>query len=232
MHALLYRCRGPPARADKRTPPGATLPRFFQEVLADAGVYIGLGVTNVTDGAGGGAASRLVLDTMTGFGPGGFSRSLAKERQRAGKTNSIVALVVAGFGAWAEAHLNATTYVSQLAAMLDELAAAMSGGDIAPDVPLIFRPAPYSCCASMLAHRYGAKRGGVLTSLYRRAVRAAFPRALWWDTRALSEARPLADVRRQAQLCRSGHMNTRLLHEDARVLMHLLCVAADARPEL
>jgi hypothetical protein len=198
--------------------------------LADAGVYIGMGVTNATDGAGGFSRSRLVLVTMTGFGPGGFSRSLAKERQRAGNANPVAALVVAGFGAWAEAHLNVTTYVSQLAEMLNELVAALSGGDIAPDVPLIFRPAPYSCCASMLAHRFSAKRGSVLTSLYRRAVHAAFPRALWWDTRALSEARPLAEVRRQAQQCRTGHMNTRLLHEDARVLMHLLCVAADAQP--
>lgn len=141
-------------------------------------------------------------------------------------------MVVAGYGAWPEAQLNATTYVAQLAAMLDELAAAVARGDIAPDVPLIFCPAPYTCCASMLSHRYGAKRGGVLTSLYRRAVRSAFPRALWWDTRAISEARPLAEVRRQTQECRNNHLNTRLLHEDARALMHLLCVAADARPEL
>ncbi len=209
-------------------PENATMPRFL-DVFAHAGAYIGLGVTNASDGAGAsGASSKFLYVTMTGFHPGTF-RAFAEERERA-VGRRIAAVVVAGFGAWAEAQLNATTYVAQLAAMLDELAAAVSRGDIASDVAIIFRPAPYTCCASMLAHRYGSKRGGMLTSLYQRAARAAFPRALWWDTRALSEARPLAEVRRQTQECSTNHLNTRLVHQDARVLMHLLCVAADARP--
>ncbi len=223
-----WHCRCEDCGYECLAPENATMPRFF-DVFAHAGAYIGLGVTNAIDGDGaGGASSKFLYVTMSGYHPGAFG-AFAAERERAGGRR-IAAVVVAGFGAWAEAQLNATTYMEQLAAMLGELAAAVSRGDIASDVAIIFRPAPYTCCASMLAHRYGSKRGSMLTSLYRRAALAAFPRALWWDTRALSEARPLAEVRSLTQECRSNHLNTRLLHEDARVLMHLLCVAADAQP--
>ena len=206
-------------------PENATVP-LLHDAFAAAGAYFGTGVVNVSDGRSAtGGVSRLVLHSMTGYAPGRL-RAVASTRP----DERTAAVVVAGFGAWPEVRLNLSTYVAQLAAMLDELASLVASGAIGPDVPIIFRPAMYACCASAPGHRFSSKRGAVMTRLFRRAVRAAFPRAMWWDSRALGENRPLGDVARQSRKCYSNHMDARLVHEDARLLMHLLCVAADALP--
>ena len=192
------------------------------------GVFLGTGVTNETDGAGAHAgASKLVFHDMAGYAPDVFTAAL-EERERTGRRTA--ALVVAGFGAWPEAQLDVSAYVAQLARMLDELKDVATR--IGTEVPIIFRPAPYACCAAAEGRRYTAKRGAVLTSLLRRAAAAAFPQNfMWWDTRSLGEARPLGEAGRQTQACGSNHMDSRLVHEDAQVLKHLLCVAADARQQ-
>jgi hypothetical protein len=136
---------------------------------------------------------------------------------------SLATVAVVGYlGAWPEAAANATEFTVRLAATVDMLLT------LPPSVRFIFRSAPYFCCFAGRFHRYSEKRQRLFTRMYRDAVLGAFPgRAYWWDTRALTEPRPLAEIGQRASACRSNHLPSELVAEDLKTLMHLLCLIAD-----
>lgn len=161
-------------------------------------------------------ASLLDFEPFGGFIPSAYYYSAWE-----GKPPAKVA-VVASLGAWPEAEANVTEFVARLAGVVDALLS------LPASTRLVFRSAPYFCCRAGAFHRFSEKRQRLFTRLYRAAVLGAFPgRAYWWDTRSLSEPRPLDEIAPHAEYCPSNHLPSELVVEDVKTLMHLLCVIAD-----
>jgi len=133
-------------------------------------------------------------------------------------------LILAVAGAWPESGFNLSAFQTQVRAVAKDLRV------LPPPRPrLIIRTGPYFCCSreTLTSHRFSAKRQQVQTELLKRALRNAFPDALWWDTRALGEARRLATIAAQSTACAVNHMPGWLVAEDVRTLRHLICLAAE-----
>jgi len=181
----------------------AFIPRlWWSQVVYPAGAAFGTG--------------KLVMHGMDGYNPGMFSVLDADaEPPRV--------VVVGGFGAWPEANLELSAFVSATTQMVSELQR------LPATTALVFRTGPYFCCAESPFRRYTAKWQAIMTTLFKRTVDAAFPDALWWDTRALGEARPMAVQRAQVERCVTNHMDSVLVEQDAHVLMHLLCLISEQK---
>jgi len=139
---------------------------------------------------------------------------------------NVRVVVIAGVGAWDEAEFDLTQFQAHLVWMAGVLA------KLPPSLRFIFRTAPFFCCTNAISgrekpRRYSEKRGAVMAHLYRRALSAAFPDALWWDTRALSEAVPRAPGPQLPLACSSNHLDSWLVAEDVAVLQSLLCTLAE-----
>ena len=98
----------------------------------------------------------------------------------------------------------------------------------------IFKTWPFYCCGnvalsgqSYMPRRFSEKRGAVMADMYRRTMSAVFPAALWWDTRALSEPRPLPSAGGAADGCHSNHLDSYLVEQDVATFRHLICHLAD-----
>ena len=130
----------------------------------------------------------------------------------------VKVLVVGGLSAWSVAGENLSTYI----ATLERTVTAVQHANA---TALIFRNAPAFCCTvdSSRQRRYTSKRDGLFNRLFKQRMTEAFPEALWWDTRAMTEARPLAVIRSNAQNCTSNHMDSVLVEEDLATFMHFIC---------
>jgi len=131
--------------------------------------------------------------------------------------NATIA-VLGYLGAWPEAALNVTEYVSKLAELVNLLMT------LPPTMRIIFRSAPHFCGFAGAFHRFSDKRQKLFTSLMRSSMLGAFPgRAYFWDTRSVSEAVPMKEVGHHAMWCRSNHLGIEMMREDLATLMHLIC---------
>jgi hypothetical protein len=135
----------------------------------------------------------------------------------------------AGLEAWDHAKVDIAEYQQLLP---EFLALAKQRIEEACSPVVVFKTAPYFCCSTPQSNeagrrRYTAKRGSVMNAFYRRSVHALFPDAIWWDTRALTEALPLDATAARSQRCGANHIDSQLCAEDALLLRGALCTAAE-----
>ena len=130
----------------------------------------------------------------------------------------VKVLVIGGLSAWSVAGEDFSTYV----AFLEQVVQALQ---LANATALIFRNAPAFCCTldTSKLRRYTSKRDLLFNRIFQLRMRNAFPDALWWDTRAMTEARPLAVIKANAESCVSNHMDSQLVEDDLSIFMHFIC---------
>lgn len=133
----------------------------------------------------------------------------------------VKVMVVGGLSAWSLAGDDFSTYIS----LLEKTVHALRRSDVQT---LIFRNAPAFCCTvdQTRQRRYTSKRDVLFNRLFRQRMQAAFPNALWWDTRAITEARPLDALKANSESCNSNHMDSQLVEDDLGIFMHFICMLA------
>ncbi len=115
-------------------------------------------------------------------------------------------LIWGNIGAWPQGQLDISTgnqftsFTVAMKEMIKDLEKVMLKD---PRIILVFRTAPFHCCtyAALKRYRQTSKRQRIMTDIKRRLLSTAFPSALWWDTLAITEARPLEAIRDQAIRC-------------------------------
>jgi len=139
------------------------------------------------------------------------------------------------FFAGLEAWDHAGTDVGEYERLLHEFVALVRQRLHAGVQALVFKTAPYFCCSTEADNEFGrrrftAKRAAVMNAFYRTVIQDAFPDAIWWDTRAMTEALPLEQTRARVHRCGSNHIDSELCEEDAALLRAVICAAAERRP--
>jgi hypothetical protein len=137
-------------------------------------------------------------------------------------------LIWGNIGAWPQGQLEisigdgVTSFTAAMKELIKDLQKVLLKD---PSITLIFRTAPFYCCTHSALRRYrqSSKRQRVMTDIKRRLLADAFPTALWWDTLAITAARPLDVIRDQATTCESNHPVADIVKADAKLFMHLIC---------